>query len=48
MIFEEQDNVHGQIFEPIFAPSGGLGVYSPSNIFHNVRRFEDSAISLGR
>ena len=35
------DNVQGQISEHIFAPNGDYCLYYPSNLFRNVRSFEN-------
>ena len=41
---QRTDNVQGQISEHIFTPNGGYCVYYPSNLFHNVRTFENWGI----
>ena len=38
------DNVQGQISEHIFAPNGDYCLYYPSNLFRNVRSFENWGI----
>ena len=38
------DNVRGQIFEPIFFPNAGYCLHFPSNLFRNVRSFENWGI----
>ena len=38
------DNVQGQIFEPVFFPNGGFCLHFPSNLFRNVRSFENWGI----
>ena len=38
------DNVLGQISEHIFAPNGDYFLYYPSNLFRNVRSFENWGI----
>ena len=38
------DNVQGQISEHIFTPNGGHCLYYPSNLFHNLRSFENWGI----
>ena len=35
------DNVQGQISAHIFAPNGGYCLYYPSNLFRNVRNFQN-------
>ena len=38
------DNVQGQISEHIFAPNGDFCLYYPSNLFRNVRNFQNWGI----
>ena len=38
------DNVQGQISEHIFAPNEGYCLYYPSNLFRNVRNFQNWGI----
>ena len=36
-----EDNAQGQISEHFFAPNGGFCFQYPSNLFHNMRSFEN-------